>query len=56
MRRFEDLKVWKKSVELTVSIYKEIQFGQDYNFKNQITKASLSISNNIAEGKSRGTN
>ncbi|MEL6986961.1 MAG: four helix bundle protein [Bacteroidota bacterium] len=50
---FEDLNVWKKSRILTLKLYKEINYNGDYNFKNQITKAAISISNNIAEGKSR---
>jgi four helix bundle protein len=48
--RFEDLDVWKKSATLVVEIYKEFGELNDFGFKNQITRAGLSISSNIAEG------
>jgi four helix bundle protein len=55
--RFEDLKIWKQSRELVVKIYDsfkdETRGGQDYGFKNQITRASISVMNNIAEGFER---
>lgn len=51
-----DLIVWKRSVELTVSIYKltrrfprEEQFG----LIPQMRRASVSIASNIAEGRGR---
>ena len=50
---FEQLRVWQKAHHLTIRIYSEINYGNDYNFKNQITRASISISNNIAEGFER---
>lgn len=48
--RFEDLIVWQKAQDLACDIYK--LFGQikDYSFKDQICRASVSISSNIAEG------
>ncbi len=55
MRRFEDLDVWKRSSRLCVSIYKELAFCKDYGFKDQITRCSLSVPSNIAEGYERGT-
>lgn len=51
--RFEQLIVWQKSHQFTVRIYSDINYGNDYNFKNQITRAAISISNNIAEGFDR---
>ena len=51
--KFEDLVVWKRSVRLCASIYKELQSLTDYRFKRQITSAVLSISSNIAEGHER---
>ncbi len=53
MFRFEDLDVWKKSATLVVEIYKEFGELNDFGFKNQITRAGLSISSNIAEGYER---
>ena len=51
--RFEDLKIWKESIQLSVQIYKLSDRGKlktDFGLKDQIRRASLSISNNIAEG------
>ncbi|MDT0606673.1 four helix bundle protein [Croceitalea rosinachiae] len=56
MQRFEDLKVWQKSQDLAVSIYNHFSNSKDYGFRDQITRASVSISNNIAEGFERKTN
>ncbi len=51
MKRFEDLEVYKKSFNLTVKIYKLTNTKSfDYNIKNQIQRAALSITLNIAEG------
>ena len=54
--RFEDLQVWQKSQDLTVKIYHNFGGLKDYGFKDQITRASVSISNNIAEGLERQSN
>ncbi|RJR43140.1 MAG: four helix bundle protein [Desulfobacteraceae bacterium] len=51
--RFEDLEVWKRSARLSADIYKTLQKLRDYGFKDQITRSSLSISSNIAEGFER---
>lgn len=53
MLRFEDLDVWKRSVQLSVDIYKELYQLKDLGFKNQITRSGLSIPSNIAEGFER---
>ena len=50
---FEDLGVWKKSSRLSANIYKEFNSFKDYGFKDQITRAGLSIPCNIAEGIER---
>ena len=55
VKKFEDLMVWQKSVELTISIYSSLELINDFGLKNQIQRASLSISNNIAEGFERGS-
>ena len=46
----ENLEVWKKSSRLSVEVYKYFKDCKDYGFKDQITRASLSIPSNIAEG------
>ncbi|MEZ9630687.1 four helix bundle protein [Vibrio breoganii] len=54
--RFEDLDVWQRSARLSVEVYKHFQSSRDFGFKDQITRCSLSISSNIAEGYERKTN
>ncbi len=56
VQRFEDLKMWQKSQDLAVLIYQHFSPSKDYGFKDQITRASVSISNNIAEGFERQSN
>jgi four helix bundle protein len=53
---FEELDVWKLSMNLTVNVYKIFKECKDYAFKNQIQRASVSIPLNIAEGYARRTN
>ena len=51
---FEDLAIWQKAQELAVMIYRLTQSNQkmvnDFSYKDQVKRAVLSISNNIAEG------
>ncbi|MBI3305746.1 four helix bundle protein [Candidatus Nomurabacteria bacterium] len=53
--KFEDLICFQKARELTKSIYKEFKDCRDFGFKDQITRASVSILSNIVEGFERGT-
>ena len=53
---FENLEVWKRSTRLSGNIYKELKNLKDYGFKDQITRSSLSIPSNIAEGVERNSN
>jgi len=46
----EKLDVWKKSARLASNVYKEFRHCKDFGFKDQITRAALSIPSNIAEG------
>ena len=55
IKKFEDLLVWQKAIELTVELYACLEKVNDFGFKNQIQRASLSISNNLAEGFERGS-
>lgn len=54
--RFEDLIAWQKSQDFAVGIYDEFRAVSDWDFRNQICRASVSISNNIAEGFERSSN
>jgi len=56
--RFEDLPVWKDAIELAVRVYlltKDKFFNQPGDLRGQLRRASLSVSNNIAEGFERST-
>ncbi|MGH9453590.1 MAG: four helix bundle protein [Terriglobia bacterium] len=57
--RFEQLPVWQATVDLAVKIY-ELTAGPEfkgrYSLRDQIERAAVSVSNNIAEGFERGTN
>ena len=56
VQKFEDLIVWQKSQDLAVEIYSIFRECKDFAFKDQITRATVSISNNIAEGFERSSN
>lgn len=56
IEKFEDVISWKKSQNLTLKIYKIFKNNKDYNFRNQVERAVVSISNNIAEGFERRSN
>jgi four helix bundle protein len=56
--RFEELPVWKDAIELAVRTYEftsRAAFNRRYSLKDQIERAAVSVSNNIAEGFERGT-
>jgi four helix bundle protein len=54
IKTFEDLEIWKNAQDLGAKIYflcnSNEKIAKDFSFKDQIKRASLSISNNIAEG------
>jgi four helix bundle protein len=50
---FEEIKGWQKARELSILVYKHFGTLKDYGFRDQITRASVSIMNNIAEGFGR---
>jgi len=53
MSSFEDLEVWKRAVALSSALYKGLKDLKDYGFKDQLTRAGLSVASNIAEGMER---
>ena len=56
--RFEDLPVWQAAVELARKIYAHTRdqfYAQPGDLRDQIRRAALSVSNNIAEGFERGS-
>ncbi len=53
MGKFQELKVWQRAKELAVFLYKltgQGAFAKDYGLRDQIRRAAVSISSNIAEG------
>lgn len=58
MKNFKQLLIWQKGFEIAVQSFKLIEsFPKEERFSlsNQITRASVSIPSNIAEGSSRGS-
>lgn len=56
LERFEDLDAWKKTRELTKSIYHVTstgEFARDFGLRDQIHRAAVSVMSNIAEGFER---
>ena len=56
VQKFEELLVWQKAQDYSVFIYDNLKNNKDFSFCNQIKRAAVSISNNIAEGFDRKTN
>src|SRR6266852_4838702 len=58
-KRFEDLPVWNAAIDLAIAIYSltsRPEFNSRYSLRDQLERAAVSVSNNIAEGFERGTN
>lgn len=55
-QQFEDLRVWQAARELYKLTSKYFSDSKQYFFRDQILKAALSVSNNIAEGFERKSN
>ena len=53
---FENLEVWQDAIELAARVYELLRDCRDFSFRDQIQRASASVSNNIAEGYERDTN
>jgi four helix bundle protein len=57
-QRFEDLPVWREAIHLAEGIYdltERTGKSLSWSARDQIERAALSVSNNIAEGFERGT-
>lgn len=58
-KNFENFPVYIKSLDLIEKVYSFLQsqsFEKEFEFNNQIKRASFSISNNIAEGSEYNNN
>jgi len=57
MHNFKDLKVWQKSIDLAVDVYKATSLlptDEKFGLISQMKRCSVSIPSNIAEGSGRG--
>ena len=58
MHNFKELKVWQKSIDLAVEVYKAMSLlpnDERFGLISQMKRCSISIPSNIAEGAGRGT-
>jgi four helix bundle protein len=56
--RFEELPVWRAAIDLATAVYAltdQPPFRRRSSLRDQIERAAVSVSNNIAEGFERGT-
>ena len=58
-KSFEEFEVFQKGIQLAKLIFKLLEnksFDKEYSFKDQIKRAVISITNNIAEGSEYNNN
>ena len=56
-QRFEELPVWQAAIRLGRNVYsltEDPAFKSRYSLRDQMERAAVSVSNNIAEGFERG--
>ena len=56
IKRFEDLEVWKESMQLAVRVYEVLENSRDFGLRDQMQRAAVSVPSNIAEGYERNSN
>ncbi|HEU4338577.1 MAG TPA: four helix bundle protein [Planctomycetota bacterium] len=57
LQDFRNVKVWRRSHELTLVLYKSVRRFRkgDFEIASQMKRAAISVESNIAEGSSRST-
>ena len=56
IKSFEDLDIWKDSMQITFQIYALFKTCKDFGLRDQIQRSAVSLPSNIAEGFERQTN
>ena len=51
---FEELDVWKRACQVAVDVHEILRKSKEFNLRNQMQRAGISIASNIAEGSERG--
>ncbi|CAD5252824.1 MULTISPECIES: four helix bundle protein [unclassified Imperialibacter] len=52
---FEKLNIWQEAVDLAVEVCLEVDNSRNFALKDQLTRSSISVPSNIAEGCERQT-
>jgi four helix bundle protein len=55
IKNFEDLVIWQFAREIVKQIYSDFRSCKDFGFRDQITRAGVSVMNNISEGFCRNS-
>lgn len=58
IKSYKDLRVWQKSVDLVVNVYKltkKFPSNEQFALTSQVQRAAVSVSSNIADGYGRNT-
>jgi len=55
MKTFENLEAWQMAKKLAVQVYQTFGNCRDYGFRDQICRAAVSVSSNVAEGVERNS-
>lgn len=55
LKDFEEMEVWQDAQALASNVYSDLAAVKDYLFADQLKRAAVSISNNIAEGAEQET-
>ena len=59
MSTYKDLKVWQKSIELALLVYRVTDLfpsKENFGLTSQMRRCAVSVPSNIAEGKNRRSN